>query len=650
MPLFLRRAFPFLAIGLLTAALAWAVSFGTLPPADFTFDNFTEIETIDPALSTGQPENRVINGLFEGLMRNMPPEKWEEKYKLQDNVPIEPAPAMAERVDESDDGRTYTFHMRPTAKWSNGDPVTANDFWWSWRRTLHPETASQYAYQLHYIVGAQEFNLARVKPGEEVEAELPDRRDALQPFPRGTIVRGTLKSLHQPPEPQLPPGASDDQKSQAQATWKSKWVYVVETEKGTRLFAKNPLAALGAASSLQPPPPALDKLERCLQVLPDFEKTVGVKAESPQKLVVTLKARTPYFLDLVAYYPLYPVHQKCVEAHGTPNWTRPENIISNGAFKLKFRRIRDRIRMVKNEHYWDKDRVKVNIIDAMAIKGETTSFNRYHNGQVDWATQMPINLIPKLKTDFPEEFRFGPELTVYFYRINVTRPELSDKRVRRALTMAVNKRVICEQIARAGEQPATGLCPPGMAGYTAPTGVPYDVEQARKLLAEAGFPEGRGLPPIEILYNERDDHKTIAEAVQQMWSQNLRIQAELRGLEWGVYLDAQRTLDYDTCRAGWVADYPDPNTFLDMFVTGGENNQTGWSNTRYDELIRLAASEPDPAKRMQHLHDAEIILLDEQPIIPIYFRVSKNLVHKHVKGFFNNVQDEHPLKLLRVEK
>jgi oligopeptide transport system substrate-binding protein len=651
MPIFLRRAFPYFAIGLLFAALAWAVSFGTLPPADFTFDNSTEIETIDPAMSTGQPENRIINCLFEGLLRNAPEEGWETKYEQNENVPMTPQPGMAEIPHISDDGRIYTFQMRKDAQWSNGDPVTAGDFAWSWRRTLHPETGSKYAYQLYYIVGAKEYNLSQVKPEDTVEVELADRPDPLQPFPRGTVVRGKLVSIHQPPQPENAEGTSDDARSRIEGEWRKKWVYVVDSDGKQRLFAKDPAAARDAKESLSPALPtntSLDKLDRCLHVLPDFEKTVGVKAENPQTLVVTLKDRTPFFSDLVAFYPLYPVNQKCVETYGTPNWTRPENIVSNGPFKLQFRRIRDRIRMVKNDRYWDKDRVKLGVVDALAVKGETTSLNMYLNGQVDWSTQLPVSTIPKLREDFADQFRYGPELTVYFYRLNVTRPELKDPRVRRALAMAIDKAAITERVTRAGELPATNLCPPGMTGYTPPAGAKFDPAGAKKLLAEAGFPGGRGLPTIEILYNDLDAHRTIAETIQQMWKENLGISTELRGLEWGVYLDSTHKLDYDVARAGWVADYSDPNTFLDMFQTGNENNQTGWSSKRYDALIALAAAEPDAAKRMNHLHEAEAILLDEQPIIPIYFRVSKNLVNNRVKGFFNNVQDEHPLKWIEV--
>ena len=241
--------------------------------------------------------------------------------------------------------------------------------------------------------------------------------------------------------------------------------------------------------------------------------------------------------------------------------------------------------MVKNERYWDKDRVKLGVVDALAVKGETTSLNMYLNGQVDWSTQLPVSTIPKLREDFADQFRYGPELTAYFYRLNVTRPELKDPRVRRALAMAIDKAAITERVTRAGETPATNLCPPGMTGYTPPVGAKFDPAGAKKLLAEAGFPGGRGLPTIEILYNDLDAHRTIAETIQQMWKENLGISTELRGLEWGVYLDSTHKLDYDVARAGWVADYSDPNTFLDMFVTGGENNQTGWSNARYDELI-----------------------------------------------------------------
>lgn len=657
---FLRKAFPYLAIALGLASLAWAVSFGTLPKADFTFDNGNEIRTADPSKATGQPENRVINALFEGLLRTLPDEGWEKKYGPGENVPMTPHGAMAERFEVSEDGRTYTFHMRKGAQWSNGDPVTAEDFAWSWRRMLHPETASEYAYQLYYLVGAENYNTAIVTEGLQVEAEVDGtRRDKLQAFPRGTIVRGKVLSIRKPPQP--PELAKDSKvnaeaKSKAEATWKEGWVYeikVSQVEPSTE--DPNPTQiSLGATIECCIDPEkgkvaVARPLIKLHHVLPDFEETVGVKTKSPEKLVVTLKSRTAYFDELVAFYPLYPVNRKCVEEHGSPDWTKPENLVCNGPYTMQFRRIRDRIRLMKNPKYWDADQVQLKVIDAMVVKSETTTLNMYLNDQIDWATQLPPPMIPKLKQIMPKEFPSAPMLTVYLYRVNVTKPGLDNAKVRRALNLAIDKKNICEIITRAGEVPATGVVPPGLAGYMPPPGTQYDPKLASKLLEEAGFPSGRGLPPIEIVYNELDAHRTIAERIQQMWRENLGIGVQLRGVEWGTYLDLQNKLDYHVARAGWIADYPDPNTFLDMWTSSSQQNQTGWKNKDFDALIEKAGSEPDRKKRMELLRDAEAILIEESPILPIYWYVSKNLVKPHVKGWFLNSQDTHPLTLLRVD-
>ncbi|MCE9526521.1 MAG: peptide ABC transporter substrate-binding protein [Planctomycetales bacterium] len=659
--LFLRKAFPYLAIALGLASLAWAVSFGTLPKADFAFENGNEIQTADPSKATGQPENRIINGLFEGLLRSLPDEGWEKKYGPGENVPMTPRPAMAERYGVSEDGRTYTFHMRKGALWSNGDPVTADDFAWSWRRMLHPETASQYAYQLYYLVGAEDYNTGKVETGSLVELELDGtRRDKLQAFPRGTMLRGKVLSLKKPPEPPelaKDSKANDEAKSKAEDAWKKGWVYRVILERvEPSTEDANPKQFAGGETIDCCVDPAKGKsihsgqLVKVLHVLPDFDRTVGVKAESPEKLIVTLKSRTAFFNELVAFYPLYPVNRKCVEEHGSPYWTKPQNLVCNGPYTMQFRRIRDRIRLVKNPKYWDAEHVHLNVIDAMAVKSETTTLNMYLNNQIDWATQAPPPMIPTLKEKIPAEFPSAPTLIVYLYRINVTKPGLGNRQVRQALNLAIDKKNICEIITRAGEVPATGVVPPGLAGYTPAVSATYNPEAARKLLADAGFPSGRGLSTIEIVYNDTDAHRTIAERIQQMWRENLGIGVQLRGVEWGTYLDLQHKMDYQVARAGWVADYPDPNTFLDMWTSSSQQNQTGWKNDKYDELIAKAGSEADPKKRMQFLHDAEAILIEECPILPIYWYVSKNLVKPHVKGWFLNSQDTHPLTLLHIDR
>jgi oligopeptide transport system substrate-binding protein len=640
MPKFLRKTFFYFAAALCLAGLAWAVSFGTLPPADFTFDNGTEIKTVDPAKATGSPENRIINALFEGLLRNLPPQGFATKYGPNDNVPLTPQPAAAERYEVSEDGKVYTFHMRPGAIWSDGSPVTSEDFAWSWQRMLHPETASEYAYQLYYIVGAEPYNSATVVVGDPVEIELTDRPDLAETFPRGTIVRGKLDEILKTDPPKIPASTSAKDKVRIEGKWQDTWVYLISIGGKQQAFAKS----LAAAKSLTQLP-----VTRCLGVLPDFEATVGLRTPDKKTLVVTLKDRTPYFNELVAFYPLYPVNRRCIETHGSPNWTKPQNLVGNGPYRLKFRRIRDRIRLTKSDTYWDAKNVKTNIVDALAVKSGTTALNMYLNDQLDWATTVPIAMIPEIKQKFPDQFHSAPMLTTYFYRLNVNRPPLDNPKVRRALNLAIDKQKICEFITKAGQLPATTFVPPGLTGYQPPDGGEFNVKEARRILAEAGYPGGSGMPKVEIVYNTNDAHQTIAEVIQQQWRTNLGVDAQLRNVEWGVFLDTLSREDYTVARSAWVADYPDPNTFLDMFVTGGANNQTGWSNPEYDALIQKSASEPDPKKRMQLMKQAETILMQEQPIIPIYFYVSINLVKPRVKNFFLNVQDLHPLTLIEID-
>ena len=657
MPHPIRKAFPWAAIALGLAALTWALAFERLPKADFTFDNGNEIQTADPAKATGQPEHRVLNALFEGLLRSMPPERWQDKYGPGENVPLTPQPAMAERYEVSPDGLTYTFYLRKDAQWSNGDPVIADDFHWSWRRTLHPETAGKYAYQLYYLKGAEEYNTAKVEVGTSVEIELPTRRDPLQPFPRGTILLGAVEEIRKGKEPKPPKDATHEDKAKLEAEWKDRWVYFVRLnlvrrsgwDRARHSFRRGDLIAvakdLNKSQFVYAGP-----TQRVLHVLPDFDSTVGVTAEAPHKLVVTLKAPTPYFNELVAFYPYFPVNRRCVEDHGSPNWTKAENLVCNGPFKMEFRRIRDRIRFVKNPLYWDSYNVRLETVDALVVRSETTTLNMFLDDQIDWGTQIPVSMIPTIRKKLGPQFKSAPELTIYLYRVNVTRPGLKDPRVRRALNLAIDKKNICEVVTMAGDMPATAVVPPGLPGYMSASGGQFDPQAARKLLADAGYPGGQGLPEIEIMYNDLDVHKTIAERVQQLWREHLGIRTSLRGIEWNSYLAAQDKLDYAVCRAGWIGDYPDANTFLDMWTSSSGQNQTGWKNEKFDQLIADAGKEGDPQKRMQMLHDAEQILLDEMPILPIYWRVSKNLVRPHVQGWFLNAQDTHPLNLIWIDK
>lgn len=600
-------------------AVGWAVSRGRLPPADFTFVNGTEIESIDPAVVTGQPEGRIIHALFEGLVN------WRADT-------LEPIPGVAERWEISPDRLTYTFHLRADARWSDGSPVTAHDFAYSFRRFLDPLTAAQYSFQLWYVKNAEKYTTGAdsLEPGDAVEVELEPTAEVAARLPgaRGKVIRGKLVHIDQ---------AAGGAKSSSITGSKNTAPKVFVVEIGGKIHKYSPGA------------PAGGPYETCRQVLLDFNE-VGIKVLDDRTLRITLTNPTPYFLSLMGFYPLFPVQRGCVERFGTPEWTKPENVISNGAYRLEFRRIRDRIRLVKSETYWNRANVRLGVIDALAVESATTALNLYMTGAADWISTVPSSVVKELIEQQRADFQPSPELTVYFYRINVTKQGLSDPRVRRALALALDKRDIVATVTQAGEIPARSFVPPGMLGYTSPQAPGYDVRRAKELLAEAGYAGGQGLPKIEILYNTSEDHAAIAQLIQAQWTRNLGIDVGLRNEEWNSYLASQRQLNYAVSRSGWIGDYVDPNTFLDMFVSTSAMNQTGWANARYDELVAGAAREPDPKRRMQMLHDAEQILLDEMPIIPIYFRVTKNMVRPYVKGFHNNLQDVHPLDALWIDE
>ncbi len=616
-----RALFPWVVLAALLFSAVFSTLGGGLPPADFTFCNESEVKSLDPAIVTGSPENRMINALFEGLTRLHP-------------QTLEPIPGVAERWELSDDGLVYTFHLRDTARWSDGTPVTAADFHYSLRRFLGPRTAAEYSYQAWYIKNGRKYNRggSGVEPGDPVEVELNLPPDAVNSL-RGELLHGTFLRLENQAGEPLPEEERDS----------TDRVFVVEIDGQENRFVSKDDADAGAT------PP--EGLRWCRQVLFDFRE-VGVEAIDERTLQITLESPTPFFLSLMGFYPLYPVNQTCVEAHGSPAWTYPENLVGNGPFTMRLRRIRDRIRLAKSETYWNRDEVKLNVIDALAVDSITTAMNLYMTGNVDWITEAPPTALRELIHAEPPRDDINPStwLSSYYYLLNTEKAPLDDLRVRQALHMAVNREEIATKILAAGEQPALSLVPPGIEGYVPQLALPQDPDEARRLLAEAGFPDGKGFPRIDILYNTHEAHQSIAELIRKQWQRELGISVRTRNEEWGTYLSSQRQARYDVCRKGWVGDYADPNTFLDMFVTGGEQNNTGWGDPRYDELIAAAARESDPDKRMAIFREAEQILMRDLPILPLYYYVSKNLVKPHVRGFYNNVQDFHPLWSIWIDR
>lgn len=379
----------------------------------------------------------------------------------------------------------------------------------------------------------------------------------------------------------------------------------------------------------------------------DFSR-VGVKALDDRTLRVTLRCPTAYFLDLTSFYTLYPVPRRAIEAHGR-DWVKPGTIVSNGPFRLAGWVPQQELILEKNPAHWDAARVRLQKVVFIPTEDVNTAFKQFLAGESDWVPTVPPAQLGVAKAK--PEFYVTPYLGTYYFRFNVTRPPTNDVRVRKALSLAVDREALTKYVTKAGEIPTSTFVPAGMRGYAGVTGLPYDPAAAKKLLAEAGYPDGKGFPKMELLYNTNELHRVVTQAIQQMWKESLGLQVDLVNVEWKVYLARQSSLDYQLSRAGWIGDYVDPNTFLEMWVSGGGNNQTGWSNRRYDELIAQAACKIVNAKeRMRALQEAEKILVaDEVPLMPLFTSVNKGMLDRRVKGWYPNILDQHPLKYISLE-
>lgn len=381
----------------------------------------------------------------------------------------------------------------------------------------------------------------------------------------------------------------------------------------------------------------------------DYFTKVGIKPIDRFTLQLTLNKRVPFMLDLLAFHTLRPIHRESMEMYPT-TWMKPENLVSNGPFDLVEWKIQNRMYFVKNERYWDRERVQLNSLEVLPVEDPNTSFSLYEVGAVDIITEVPTAIVPWLLEN-RSDFVCNPYLGVYFYRCNVTRSPMSNLHFRKALNYAIDKEDIVKNVSKAGEKAAVSYVPPGFPGYTAVDGPKFNPERARQemTLARKELGENAFKKNIKLLYNTREDHKAIAERIQSLWQKHLGIQVELTNQEWKVYLDAQENLDYDLCRAAWIGDYNDPNTFLDMYITNGDQNKTGWSNTRYDQLIlEKSALEGDPKTRMDYFHEAETILMEELPVLPIFFYVTKDMISPKVRGFYPNIRNLIAFKYLSV--
>jgi oligopeptide transport system substrate-binding protein len=497
--------------------------------ADLVFIQSAEPDTLDPALVSDQVSLRISSSLFEGLCRV--------------NEAGRAGPGMAERWDVSPDALTYTFHLRPGVQWSDGRPVTAQDFVRSWQRTLTPATAADYASQMYVIKGAKAFN------------------------------EGTLNDFSQ----------------------------------------------------------------------------VGAKALSDTSLEVELAYPVPYFIDLCAFITLAPVPLDCISRHGT-SWIKPANVVSNGPYLLKDWKVDDHVLLAVNPHYWDAANVRMKTVEIKPASEANTALNYFHSGLCDLLMDkgmVPPSLTGPLKQQ--PYFHTGPFLGTWFIRFNVTKAPFTDPKVRRAFALAIDKTRITQKITNLGEPVSEGMVPVGAGqSYQPPPGLKHDIDAARKLLAEAGYPGGKGFPTVDYLHLPLPIERNIAIELKSMWESALGVNVSLSKQEQKAWVASMRELTYQICRSSWVGDYNDPNTFLELFVSGNGQNRTGWKNPAYDKFIQAAAAERDPAQRNSIFQQAERLLVsDECAVIPVYTYVGVQFFHaEKLGGVQANLIDDHPFRCM----
>ena len=649
--------------------------------ADFTFANGSEPKSLDPHKMTGVLEGRIADALFEGLT-----------YRGHDD--LLPRPGAASSFEASTDGRRYVFHMREDARWTDGRPVTAHDFVYSWKRLQEPAIASEYAYLLHGVRHAEAYNTygAQVKAlrgdpegttSEAREGILGGLEALLRASPAGVAAarwqafaaERTVRDVVIRPEEKVVVDGLDRRDG------------TLTPDEGAALLEGFSREAARRSASLE-----AARLH--------FGVDEGIFAPDAATFVVELVAFLPYFLDLTSFHAALPVPRHAVEANPESWFRSAATLVGNGPFRMARWDEGRVIRVVRSESYWGRADVRLRSVDILSTDNNQTAWSLYQTGDADWLPgNYPADLIDMLKRR--PDFHATPSISTYFYRVNTTRKPFDDPRVRLALAKSIDRALLVETVTRKGEPIALTISPPGTGGgyEPPPSRMDFDPAAARAELAKAGYPEGRGFPKIALLYNTNEGHKKYAEFVTSQWRTHLKIDATAFNSEWKAYLQKQTLLDYEVCRAGWVADYNDPNTFLDMWVTKGGNNNTGWGDPFYDRLVNLASdpfraladadalvgrcrekertkrlldrlrAAPDgeeriaaaKALRFQLLREAEAILVqDAFPFIPIYFYVNTSLVSPRVENFrtslkmpdgttVDNLQDLHPFRELVVK-
>lgn len=370
---------------------------------------------------------------------------------------------------------------------------------------------------------------------------------------------------------------------------------------------------------------------------------LGIRVLDDRTLEVTLEYPTAYFLSLLSFHTYYPVHKTTVAAN--PKWAaEPHTLISNGPFKITGWIHNSHISFSKNEFYWDAAKVKLSKLEFILTESSATEMAMFDNNQIDIGDNPPTHELPRLRRE--NQLTITPYLGTYYYSFNVSQAPFDNSNVRKAFSLAIDREAIIKNITKGEQQVAQAWIPYGLSDAVPgqdfrQVGGNYipnlDVDEAKRLLAQAGYPDGKGFPQVTLIYNTSEAHKAIAEAVQEMWRNHLGVTVNLANQEWKVFLDNRHKGFYQVARHGWVGDYADPMTFLDMFTSDSGNNNSQYRNPAYDRLIRTAKAELDQQARMKVMHDAETMLFDDSVLAPLYYYTKIMMVKPNIKGYTRSV-------------
>ena len=597
----------------------------------------SEPESLDPQFGTGQPEARIYLALYDGLVEYHP-------------KTMEPIPAIAESWEIGTDGTEYLFHLRKNAKFSNGDPITAKDFAYTFRRALSPELASRNAILAYYIKYAEAYNSGQsfVKDANGQFLLKKDFEEANPNIPAAAPVHDSLggdSEIHRfldSPERLCVPS---DEKSRA------------------KILDKNP------------------KLKTALEgkeLLPVKAEDLGLEAVDDYTFRVKLYQPAPFFLGLLAHQLFRVVPQKTIEQF-KDNWTKPQNIVTSGAFKLAEWKPYDKLTVVKDPNYWDAANVKLSGIEFYPLDESTTMMNLYKAGRVD---AIYNHTVPAAWFDiisqYKNEYLLHPEVATEFYVVNVKKPPMDNLKVRQAFALAIDRESLAKF--RKTQKPLADLTPEGIfpkyeearkkvfEQKIKENHIPadewakryFDPEKARKLLTEAGFPvqaNGSGfvcptfpVDKINITYNTAESNQKTAEFVQAQWKQNLGVTVPLKNLEFKTFLPMISAVGYDGFgRRGWVGDYMDPFTFLGLYYTPANDGGTGWTDPKYDKMLDEANNTVDTEKRNEKLAEAEFYVSQQQITIPLTTNGTNWMKKPYIKGFYPNPGTLHAWKFVYIE-